>query len=117
MQNYRIISYKIITAIFILLLFVLFNTAAAQNSCVSNTGGQCVSLEQTQYLAATNISDYLGDLYKYLLGFVGIAALGAMVYGGVQYIAYAASPSGASEGKKWIMSKTPLEPIIPTNGI
>lgn len=95
-------SLKITAVVCVVAMFMLFNPASAQNRCTSKSGGQCVSLEPTQYLAVANIENYLGNFYEYLLGFVGIAALAAMVYGGIQYIAYAASPSGASEGKKWI---------------
>lgn len=42
---------------------------------------------------------YLTALYNFLLGFVGIAAMGSIVYGGVLYIISAGNPSRAGEAK------------------
>lgn len=42
---------------------------------------------------------YLKNLYNFLLGFVGIAAMGSIVYGGVLYIISAGNPSRVGEAK------------------
>lgn len=43
--------------------------------------------------------DYLKGLYDFLLGFVGVAAMGSIVYGGVLYIISAGNPSRVGEAK------------------
>ena len=89
------------------LLFFLMSFTQAKNTCPAKTPGECVVVEAavqniaSPYLALS-YSQYLDNLYEYLLGLVGIAALGAMVYGGVLYITAAANPSKLGEAKRWI---------------
>ena len=52
-------------------------------------------------LAATTASGYLGNLYKWMLGIVGLASLFAMVYGGVLYI-FSGAIESTAEAKRWI---------------
>lgn len=42
---------------------------------------------------------YLGALYNFMLGLVGVAAMGSIVYGGVLYIISAGNPSRVGEAK------------------
>lgn len=89
------------------LLFFLMSFTQAKNTCPAKTPGECVIVEATSQTASLNLaqgsySSYLDNLYQYLLGLVGIAALGAMVYGGVLYIVAAGNPSKLGEAKKWI---------------
>src|SRR3989338_8864793 len=49
-------------------------------------------------------SDYLSGLYKGFLGFVGIAALFAIVYGGVLYMFSGANLTKTEEAKRWIQN-------------
>lgn len=42
---------------------------------------------------------YLSALYNFMLGLVGVAAMGSIVYGGVLYIISAGSPSRVGEAK------------------
>lgn len=53
--------------------------------------------------APQTAQDYLKNLYNFLLGFVGIAAMGSIVYGGVLYIISAGNPSrvGAAKDAIW----------------
>ncbi|MBI4132533.1 MAG: hypothetical protein HY473_00330 [Candidatus Sungbacteria bacterium] len=46
-------------------------------------------------------SAYLGNLYIWFLGFVGIAALFAMVYGGVLYM-FSSTLTSTDEARRWI---------------
>ena len=55
-----------------------------------------------QTTAERSPSSYLDYLYTWLLGFVGLAALFAMVYGGVYYIFSGVSEGGVKEAKRWI---------------
>lgn len=45
---------------------------------------------------------YLSNLYIWFLGFVGIAALFAIVYGGVLYMFSGANLTKADQGRTWI---------------
>lgn len=47
-------------------------------------------------------STYLSNLYLWFLGFIGIAALLALVIGGVMYMFAGANESLVGEAKKWI---------------
>ncbi|OHA09164.1 MAG: hypothetical protein A3B37_01320 [Candidatus Sungbacteria bacterium RIFCSPLOWO2_01_FULL_59_16] len=49
----------------------------------------------------TNPSTYLSNLYLWFLGFVGIAALFAIVYGGVLWM-FSTSLTSTGEARKWI---------------
>lgn len=52
----------------------------------------------------TSVSDYLGNLYLWFLGFVGIAALWAFVYGGVLYMFSGANPTLVGKAKTQIVN-------------
>ncbi len=98
-----------IVAIIALFLAGGFFAAAQAIDTACPEGGACVSVSGANLLAAascqstnTCYSDYLEKLYTYLLGLTAIAALGAMVYGGVLYIYSGANPSKAGEAKEWI---------------
>jgi hypothetical protein len=47
---------------------------------------------------------YLQNLYKWFLGFVGIAALFALVFGGVRYMFAGANIGEVGAAKGWIMN-------------
>ncbi|OHA14214.1 MAG: hypothetical protein A3G49_03175 [Candidatus Sungbacteria bacterium RIFCSPLOWO2_12_FULL_41_11] len=100
--------FKHITIFLILILsaVLLVQISYAKNTCPTKTQGECVVVEATAQTAspylALSYSGYLDNLYQYLLGLVGIAALGAMVYGGVLYIVAAGNPSKLGEAKGWI---------------
>lgn len=65
---------------------------------VDNTGGtNSASGNETK-----TAQDYLGALYDFLLGMVGIAAMGSIVYGGILYVLSAGNPSRAGAGKQAI---------------
>lgn len=69
--------------------------AGAQIVTVSGTGGTALGGTGEPQTA----QDYLKGLYNFLLGFVGIAAMGSIVYGGVLYIISAGNPSRVGEAK------------------
>ncbi len=45
---------------------------------------------------------FVANFYQFALMIGGILALGAIVYGGVRYVASAGNPSAQSDGKEWI---------------
>jgi hypothetical protein len=51
---------------------------------------------------STNLVQYIRYIYLFALSVVGMAAFGALVYGGFQYLLSAGSMSSAEEAKKWI---------------
>lgn len=48
-----------------------------------------------------NLVDYIRYIYLFSLGVVGLAAFGAMVYGGSLYMASGAKPALQGEAKEW----------------
>lgn len=54
-----------------------------------------------QQLAAATASDYLSNLYVWMLGIVGLASLFALIYGGVLYI-FSGAIESTSEAKRWM---------------
>ncbi len=46
---------------------------------------------------------FIANFYQFALMIGGILAFGAIVYGGVRYVASAGNPSAQSDGKEWIM--------------
>jgi len=49
----------------------------------------------------TNLTDLISTFYNIALGLVGVAALGAIIYGGILWTV-SKSPSGSQEAKDWI---------------
>lgn len=109
MPNYKKNFFNILSAIvFVAIILSISAITNAKTSCPAKTIGECVVIEAStpapttpSYLAVT-YSTYLDNLYIYLLGLVGIGALGTMVYGGVLYITAAANPSKMGEAKQRI---------------
>lgn len=85
-----------ITFVFFISLLLLGGTplfARADILTFDETGaGETQDTPQTS-------QDYLKELYNFLLGFVGVAAMGSIVYGGVLYIISAGNPSRVGEAK------------------
>lgn len=50
----------------------------------------------------TPVSGYLSQLYRWFLGFVGVAALFAFVMGGVLYMFAGANITTTAQAKKWV---------------
>lgn len=50
----------------------------------------------------TNLIQFIRYIYLFALSIVGIAAFGALVYGGFQYLLSAGSVGSAEEAKKWM---------------
>ncbi|OGZ93764.1 MAG: hypothetical protein A3A28_00755 [Candidatus Sungbacteria bacterium RIFCSPLOWO2_01_FULL_47_32] len=104
------ITIFLFSAAFLFFFFSLLgtDTTLAKTPCPS--GGACVSVSPDMLLAqAATCADtkscyynYLQSLYEYLLGLAAIAALGALVYGGVLYIYSGGNPSKSGEAKQWI---------------
>ncbi|RJQ37204.1 hypothetical protein C4552_01760 [Candidatus Parcubacteria bacterium] len=51
-----------------------------------------------------NTTKYLGNLYLWMLGFVGIAAFFAIVYGGVLYMFSGPNITKVDQAKTWIQN-------------
>lgn len=49
-----------------------------------------------------DIGDLVGKFYNYALAAVGVAALGAIIFGGVKYTVSAGNPSGQADAIQWI---------------
>lgn len=90
---------RIIPIIITLILFTALVAspffAGAQIITVSGTGGTALGGSSEPQTS----QDYLRELYDFLLGFVGVAAMGSIVYGGVLYIISAGNPSRVGEAK------------------
>lgn len=52
----------------------------------------------------TGPAGFVANFYQFALMISGVLAFGAVVFGGVKYIAGAGNPSAQSEGKQWIES-------------
>lgn len=98
----HIIHTKIIPSIFLFVFFLVFAAlvagpffAEAQIITVGGTGGTALGGSGEPQTS----QDYLKALYNFLLGFVGVAAMGSIVYGGVLYIISAGNPSRVGEAK------------------
>ena len=73
-----------------------------------------VALAQTQIQISTSIpatndqgsspGGVVANFYQFALMISGILALGAVVYGGIKYVASAGNPSAQHEGREWIQS-------------
>ncbi|OHA05981.1 MAG: hypothetical protein A2934_04010 [Candidatus Sungbacteria bacterium RIFCSPLOWO2_01_FULL_47_10] len=81
-------------------------SSGAQSPCQGKTAGECIIIQSAERSLAEvehpTYSEYLSNLYNFLLGSVGILSLGALVYGGVLYVSAAANPSKTSEAKRWM---------------
>jgi len=76
-----------------------FVVATADGPISFPTGGEGAPLITS---AATSPADYLNSLYAWLLGFVGISAMFAFVYGGVIYMFSGTNITQASQATRWI---------------
>lgn len=56
------------------------------------------------YPASSGPGGFVANLYLFALFISGVLAFGAVVYGGIKYLASAGNPSGQSEGRQWIES-------------
>src|SRR3989344_4011754 len=100
---------------FVLLIAVSPFFVKAQTTCettnpdevcvtVGNTGGSVpgfITIGEDGNTPTTP-QDYLSNLYNFLLGLVGVAAMGSIVYGGVLYIISAGNPSRVGSAKQAI---------------
>ncbi|MDO8600268.1 MAG: hypothetical protein Q7R73_01440 [bacterium] len=97
---------------FVLLIAVSPFFVKAQTTCetgnpnevcvtVGNAGG-AASGSGAENATPTEPGDYLSNLYNFLLGLVGVAAMGSIVYGGVLYIISAGNPSRVGTAKQAI---------------
>jgi lipoprotein-anchoring transpeptidase ErfK/SrfK len=50
----------------------------------------------------TDIADLVSKFYNYALAAVGVAALGAIIFGGIKYTVSAGNPSGQTDAISWI---------------
>jgi hypothetical protein len=84
--------------------------AKAEETTINNVGSNktaqaSVSCDQ-QYPWCkeknTNIADLIGKFYNYALALVGVAALGAIIFGGIKYTVSAGNPSAQSDAIQWI---------------
>jgi hypothetical protein len=99
----KILYWALLIMLFFAHLFLASNMVMAEctldNPCVGlgNTGGTALASGATT--EPKTPQDYLGGLYDFLLGFVGVAAMGSIVYGGVLYMTSAGNPSGVGKAK------------------
>ncbi len=86
---------KIFAITFLLQLFLSASSALAayQTEVTIPFGAQAGS--------APNLIQYVGYLYTFGLGLIGVAALGALVYGGFVYM-LSDTITSKDEAKKWI---------------
>lgn len=93
------------TAIAIALLIGAILTAAqpiqATNPSGQATGGGLGQPGTSQTEAPTSLTDYLSNLYLWLMGFVGIAALFMIVLGGTMYM-FSGAIETTTQAKKFI---------------
>ncbi len=59
------------------------------------------TLPNSQY-PTSSIGGWVNTFYQFSLLVAGVLAFGAVVFGGVKYLASAGNPSAQSEGKEWI---------------
>lgn len=88
----------------VIAVFVLAFAASRTSMAQNNPTGVIVPTPVTQPSApqqSTTATGYLDYLYMWMLGFVGIAALFAVVYGGIYYI-FSGAVSSTAEARKWI---------------
>lgn len=89
----------------IIILFMLLFLASPSAFAAPNNPTDEILPEspgpQAQQPATRTANSYFDYLYAWLLGFVGLAALFAMVYGGVLYI-FSGAIGTTTEAKRWI---------------
>lgn len=54
--------------------------------------------------ASAGPAGFVANFYEFSLLISGVLAFGAIVYGGIKYVAAAGNPSGQSDGKEWVKS-------------
>ena len=54
--------------------------------------------------AASGPGGVVANFYQFALMISGVLAFGAVVYGGIKYVASAGNPSAQHEGREWIQS-------------
>ncbi len=67
-----------------------------------SSGGPGVTSGGPGVTSGGDVPGYLSNLYIWFLGFVGIAALFAIVWGGIQYMFSGANLTKAESGRTWI---------------
>ena len=89
-------------ALIIIILFVLLFSAGSGVLAAANPTAEILRENpMRQQLTAQTATFYFERLYIWLLGFVGLAALFAIVYGGVLYI-FSGAIESTAEAKRWI---------------
>ena len=89
-------------ALIIIILFVLLFSAGSGVLAAANPTAEILRENpMSQQLTAQTATFYFERLYIWLLGFVGLAALFAIVYGGVLYI-FSGAIESTAEAKRWI---------------
>ncbi|MFC1700943.1 pilin [Patescibacteria group bacterium] len=91
---------KKILTILIILFFLVLPTTFIQAEYKLEIGipGQ----EQATQGSEIGLEDYIRYVYLFALGVVGLAAFGAMVFGGFLYMASGTNITSQEEAKKWI---------------
>lgn len=85
----------------LLTLEVIFGANTAMAAASSGSGGVSSGSSGVTSGGAPP-AKYLSNLYIWFLGFVGIAALFAIVWGGIQYMFSGANLTKAESGRTWI---------------
>ena len=89
-------------ALIIIILFVLLFSAGSGVLAAANPTAEILRENpMRQQLTAQTATFYFERLYIWLLGVVGLAALFAIVYGGVLYI-FSGAIESTAEAKRWI---------------
>lgn len=52
--------------------------------------------------AGNNPAEFVSNVYQYALGLVGLAALGAIIFGSIKWMTSAGNPSAVEDAKGWI---------------
>lgn len=105
-------NYLISLGIILILLgaFALPATAQLSQNCRSAQGGYCIGLAEIyvpglEFLKVPNnaeIGEFLGAVYYFLIGVVGLSAFIAFTVGGVMYLFSAGSEKMTSQGRVWM---------------
>lgn len=104
-KQFLFINIFIAAVFFTIAMIVPVRPLFASNATGGATGQQITTagpIITTGQQGATNPSGYLANLYKWLLGAVGISALFAFVMGGVLYMFSGTNLTKVEQAKGWI---------------
>lgn len=98
---FKLRALTFVASVILLTLFVLPFLAAAETNPTYTTERLERAARSIEEQVAESPSTFLDNLYIWMLGFVGLAALFAIVYGGILYI-FSGAIESTAEARRWI---------------